>query len=233
MQELIIEPTQELASAQQQQTGEAIDLGMWLGRRQAFALMAGRCSAADAECIRDIRKQKRYRTLQMTWEQFCGERLGISRATADQIVRQLEEFGPEFFKLAQLTHVNPAEYRRLKLAVRGNALLHAGEEIPIDAENGPRLAAAIEELRQAARVEPAAVPAEQAPVTAERQKGPPPVTSVQQRLELADRNLRVAVAEFKHLRDTLEGSADRLRLRRMVSLGKVWFSCLRHDLRSQ
>jgi hypothetical protein len=165
--------TLEIGTVRQQQTREAVDLGMWLGRRQAFALVAGRCSAADAECIRDIRKSKRYRALRVTWEQFCAERLGIARATADQIVRNLDEFGPEFFTLAQLTRVTPAEYRRLRVAVRGHALLHAGEEIPIEAENGPRLSAAIEELRRNARVEvagiaepvaePADVPGEQDP----------------------------------------------------------------------
>ncbi len=157
----------EIRAAQQQQIGEGVDLGMWLGRRQAFALVAGRCSAADAECIREVRRNKRYRALQMTWEQFCEERLGITCMTANKIVRQLEEFGPEFFTLAQLTRVTPEEYRRLNVAVRGHALLHAGEEIPIEAENGPRLAAAIEDLRRNAKaetavvVEPVHVPEEQ------------------------------------------------------------------------
>ena len=92
----------------------------------------------------------------MTWEQFCEERLGITCMTANKIVRQLEEFGPEYFTLAQLTRVTPEEYRRLKVDVRGHKLLHAGEEIPIEAENGPRLATAIEELRRNARVDLAA-----------------------------------------------------------------------------
>ena len=152
----VVKP-REIQTAREQQIGEGVDLGMWLGRRQAFALVAGRCSAADAECIREVRRNKRYRALQMTWEQFCEERLGITCMTANKIVRQLEEFGPEFFTLAQLTRVTPEEYRRLNVAVRGHALLHAGEEIPIDAENGPRLAAAIEELRRNAKAEPPVV----------------------------------------------------------------------------
>ena len=147
----------DVRTAGQRQIGEGVDLGMWLGRRQAFALVAGRCSAADAECIREVRRNKRYRALQMTWEQFCEERLGITCMTANKIVRQLEEFGPDFFTLAQLTRVTPEEYRRLNVAVRGHALLHGGEEIPIDAENGPRLAVAMEELRRNARVELAPV----------------------------------------------------------------------------
>jgi hypothetical protein len=44
--------------------------------------------------------------------------------------------------------VTPEEYRRISGSVRGQALLHAGEEIPIEAENAGRLAVAIEELRR-------------------------------------------------------------------------------------
>jgi hypothetical protein len=38
---------------------DAFDSGTWLGRKQAFAELAGRCSAADAECLRQVRKAKR------------------------------------------------------------------------------------------------------------------------------------------------------------------------------
>ena len=32
--------------------GAAYELGEWMGRKQAFSSLAGRCSAADAECLR-------------------------------------------------------------------------------------------------------------------------------------------------------------------------------------
>ena len=41
---------------------EGLDLGTWLGRRQAFAVMAGRCSAADAKCLRELRDTKKYKS---------------------------------------------------------------------------------------------------------------------------------------------------------------------------
>ena len=69
----------------------AVDLGTWLGRRQAFAAVAGRCSAADAECLRTIREKKLYRACGLNWEEFCRQRAGISRSLADQMVRQLVE----------------------------------------------------------------------------------------------------------------------------------------------
>ena len=36
---------------------DAFDVGAWVGRRQAFALVAGRCSAADAEILFEIREK--------------------------------------------------------------------------------------------------------------------------------------------------------------------------------
>jgi len=47
-------------------TDEVYQLGAWMGRKQAFASLAGRCSAADAECLRQIREHKRYRALKRT-----------------------------------------------------------------------------------------------------------------------------------------------------------------------
>ena len=91
----------EIQPASDGQAREAAEVGVWLGRRQAFAMMAGRCSASDAECLRDIRAHKRYRAFNMAWDQFCTEHLGINRATADRVIRQLDEFGPEFFTLTQ------------------------------------------------------------------------------------------------------------------------------------
>lgn len=133
---------------QDMKTDKAVDLGRWLGRRQAFALVAGRCSAADAECIRKMRTEKTYLTLERSWERFCRQHLGISRAWADRIIGYLEEFGPTYFLLAQATGITPEQYRRIQGSVRGQALLHAGEEIPIEAENAGRLAEAVAELRR-------------------------------------------------------------------------------------
>ena len=119
-------------------SGEVLELGTWMGRKQAFAEIAGRCSAADAECLRRLRNQKQYRRLKLTWREFCKHHLGISRSAADQIIQRLEEFGPAYFILAQVAGISVNEYRRISSAVRGQNLLHAGEEIPIDADHAPR-----------------------------------------------------------------------------------------------
>jgi len=45
-----------------------------MGRKQAFASLAGGCSAADAECLRQMREQRKYRALGLTWAEFCKRR---------------------------------------------------------------------------------------------------------------------------------------------------------------
>src|SRR3974377_583102 len=137
--------------------GQAYELGQWMGRKQAFSGLAGRCSAADAECLRQIRSRKQYRALKLTWRQFCEQRVGVSQVTADRIIGLLEEFGPAYFLLSQATRISEREYRQISSAVRGQNLLCAGEEIPIDADHAPKLNAAIEQLR---RESAAALPAE-------------------------------------------------------------------------
>jgi hypothetical protein len=133
----------------------AYEVGTWIGRRQAFAALAGSCSAADAECLRQVRNRKQYRTLGMNWREFCQKRVGANRKTVEQIIHRLEEFGPQYFTLAQVTGVTPEEYRRIAGSVSEQGLLHAGETIPIEAENASRLNEAVEALRRPPKPAPA------------------------------------------------------------------------------
>jgi len=133
---------------------EAVGLGTWLGRKQAFAALAGRCSAADAECLRQMREQKAYVALGMNWEKFCKERVGMSRAAADRLIRQLEEFGPKYFELAAVTRIAPEQYRQIAASVTDRGVVCGGDTIEICGENAPRLAEAIESLSQPSAAPP-------------------------------------------------------------------------------
>ena len=115
-------------------TEELFEIGAFTGRRQAFAALAGTCSAADAECLRRIREAKMYKALGLTWEGFCRERAGVSRVTADKLIRRLEEFGPGFFQLAQVTGITEPDYRRIAGSIRKEGLAFQGEVIPIQPE---------------------------------------------------------------------------------------------------
>jgi hypothetical protein len=184
----------------EKKTEDAYQLGTWVGRKQAFAALAGRCSAADAECIRQAWESKQYRALNMNWGDFCKQRLGVSRATADRMIERLEEFGPQYFILAQATGITPEQYRRIQGSVRGQALLHAGQEIPIVAENAPRLAAAVEALRRDAA--PAQAGAEE--------------EDLKRAVDKLERTLAATVDEIARLHALRLDSTQRQRLLRTV-----------------
>lgn len=186
----------------QQKQDDILDLGTWLGRRQAFSAIAGRCSAADAQCLRELRNSKKYKAYGLNWEQCCKQRVGMSRASVEMIIRDLEENGPEFFVLRQATGITSDQYRRIKGAVSGHMLLYAGAEIPIEIESARRLAAAVEELLRAA---PAALPAP-ADDAAELERA----------FAKAERATRSAIAELDKLRIRPLDVAGRMRLQTMI-----------------
>jgi hypothetical protein len=88
-----------------------LDLGTILGRNQAFGLMAGRCSAAQAACLREIRDKKLYKERCPDWDQFCREHLHMARNHVHRIINLLNELGRDYFEPAQLMRISPETYR--------------------------------------------------------------------------------------------------------------------------
>ena len=84
---------------------ELVELGIALGQTNAFGLVAGRCSAAQAEGIRRLREEKLYKRCCEKWDDFCPKYLRMSRSEADRTIKLWEEFGPAYFELSQLTRV--------------------------------------------------------------------------------------------------------------------------------
>jgi hypothetical protein len=126
----------------------SIELGAWLGRGQAFTLIAHQCSAAQAECLKRIREQGAYKLLGLTWEDFCPQHLGLSRSRADQLIRQLDQFGAAYFRLAEIMQISEGSYRRIAGAVHNDCIEVDGELLPIAPENAPRIKRAVLELRR-------------------------------------------------------------------------------------
>src|SRR5579871_5640666 len=124
-----------------------IDLGLVMGQNQAFGLVAGRCSAAQAACLRQIRDKKLYKKRCPDWDQFCREHLHMARSQVHHVIKLLNEFGPDYFELSQLTRVSPETYRAIAPAIENGVLRFNGEEIPLNAENSRRVAAAVAEMR--------------------------------------------------------------------------------------
>lgn len=124
-----------------------MNLGAWLGRHQAFGLIATRCSAADAECLKAIRDGGEYKQLGLTWDQFCTQHAGISRVSADRQIHCLEEFGANYFQFVEVMQISPATFRLIAGAVTGEGLECNGERIPLVRENREKLASAVAAMR--------------------------------------------------------------------------------------
>jgi hypothetical protein len=129
------------------QEDPVLDLGTWIGRGQAFSLLSYHCSAAQAQCLARIRKEGLYKTLNLTWDEFCKRHLGASRARADETIRRLAEFGDAYFHLCEIVRISPHACREIQPAVKGEALEIGGDSIPITPDNAPRIRRAIGELR--------------------------------------------------------------------------------------
>jgi hypothetical protein len=185
-------------------TQDMFDAGAWLGRKQAFALIAGRCSAAGVVCLRKIREGKRYRALGLTWEEFCRQRAGISRAFADRLIQQLEQLGPLYFELSSVTRITPDNFRRIAELVTGEGLSYAGENIEIIPENAPLLAQAIEILTSGADSEPIPSAAEIAAQTLAR----------------AGRSLRSALTDLERLAAMRLDTGDQQKLSATLSAAR-------------
>ena len=123
-----------------------------IGARHAFGVMAGRCTAADAGILRDIRDNKRYIPFSETWDNFCARHLRMSKRNANRLIALLNELGPGFFALAHLTQMTPEEFRRFRPSVQENRLEYRGEAIALIEENAGRLADVVGEMRQAAEL---------------------------------------------------------------------------------
>ena len=62
-----MEDTKEAKSDEQQ----VLELGIMLGQRRAFGMIAGRCSAAQAECLHRIREERVYLKFAPNWAEYC------------------------------------------------------------------------------------------------------------------------------------------------------------------
>ena len=136
-------------------TEKRIDIGSWLGLQQAFAIVSGSCSAARAQCLKQVRDSQMLDDLGFTWEEFCKDYAGISRAHADNLIRQHAEFGDAYFRLSEIARVSTRTYRRIAAHIDGETIEIDGEKLALVPANANRIRAAIQALRSRAR--PAAV----------------------------------------------------------------------------
>jgi len=122
------------------------ELHEWIGRREAFALLAGRCAAADIESLRRIREQKLYKQYREKWADFCTLDLHVARRSVDREIAYLQEFGPEFFHVRQMAHITPLQYRAIAAHVNVEGVHLNGTTVPLLPENSRQVAEAVGQL---------------------------------------------------------------------------------------
>jgi len=124
-----------------------MDAGAWVGRQQAFAVIANKCSAAQTLCLKQVRETRLYEKLGLSWEEFCKEYAGISRVHADRLIQQHDEFGDAYFRLSEIARISPETYRQIAGQVSGEVLEFDGQKLALIPENAPKIRAAIQTLR--------------------------------------------------------------------------------------
>src|SRR5690242_14115234 len=135
------------------------DLGSWTGLQKAFAAVAGSCSAARAQCLRQVRDSHLLDDLGLTWEEFCTEHAGVSRRHADHLIQQYDQFGDAYFRLSEIARVSSKTFQQIAghvLSDNGADVLEIeGEKLPLIPENAAKIRAAIQSLRHQVRHPPA------------------------------------------------------------------------------
>ena len=137
-----------------------VDLGMILGERWVFGMIAGRCSAAHAECLRKLRDEKRYLKHAPNWREYCERYLKISKPTADREIALLKKHGSLYFETRALTGISPREYELIKPHIQPDGIHAGGEIIALIPENAQRAIDAVAKLQAEAK---AAEPEKPAP----------------------------------------------------------------------
>jgi hypothetical protein len=165
-----------------------LGLGKVLGQSVAFGTIAGRCSAAQAAALRQARTERAYRRFGLTWNQFCPKHLRMSGTQADEIIRSLEEFGPEYFENTETVRISPDTYRLVAPFIQDKALHVEGETLELNSANVQKVARGVRESQRA--LPPPAAPAPEPAPADERQ-------ILSDRLDALHRNAMGVVAGFR------------------------------------
>jgi len=180
-------------------------LGQILGQHQSFALVAGRCTAAQAESLLHMREGRLYLRFAPSWKEFCPRFLHISYSQADRIIRLWQLHGPAIFELRQLIRISPEAFNAVEPFIKENALHFNDEAIELDPQNSQKIARAVDELRR---------------TTPPKEK---PVLTVRDRLKSLEKQVQTIVYDLHKILD-LEFQAEERR-----DFG-LTFNCLTDNL---
>jgi hypothetical protein len=134
-----------------------MELGSLTGQHRALSLIANRCSAADAECLKTIRDSGAYKELDVTWEEYCVRYAGISRSYADSVIQCFEEYGDRYRRMAEIISMSPPTFRLIESSVTDEGLDFHGECIELVPRNRERIAEAVKTIRAEKRAAKTAI----------------------------------------------------------------------------
>jgi len=177
-----------------------VELGKWMGRRDAFGQMAARASAAEIESLRQIHDGKLYQRLNCTWVEFCAQYLGVSARTVDRELAHFRRFGPAFFTVRQLARISAREYAAIADCITEEGVRVNGETIPLDPQNSVEVAEAVKALLE--------------------QNGPV------ERIAPAENTFGAAIERFLAASETVRSFEERLDPRRARTVGMELASLL-------
>jgi hypothetical protein len=140
------------------------DLGAWIGLQKAFAAVGGSCSAARAQCLKQVRDSHMLDDLGLTWDEFCKDCAGISRPHADSLIRQYDQFGDAYFRLTEIAPISPQRFQQIAGHVDADSIEIDGRKVALTPENAPKSAPPSRPCAASSAVRP-------------RQRGLPPMSS--------------------------------------------------------
>ena len=129
----------------------SVDAGLLTGREQAFAMIAAKCTYAQAVCLKQIHDTKAYEQFNLTWEDYCPKHVGISRVQAERIIHRLDEFGEAWFRLSALARISTDFFRQIQDRATADTIELDGEQIPLTPENTQKIRAGIRRLQDEVR----------------------------------------------------------------------------------
>jgi len=193
-----------------------LDLGKVLGQSTAFGTVAGRCSAAQAAALRQARTEKVHRRFGLSWNRFCPKHLKMSGTQADDIIRLLEEFGPDYFENTHSVRISAATYRLVAPFIKDKALHFQDDVLELNSANVQRVAGCVRESRRELPAPPAApAPAPEAPAA---------VPILSDRLDAVTRRATGVVAEFREIARDAQEAEPSLAFQSMF-LGSLAYLC--------
>lgn len=120
---------------------DRFDMGAWVGRQQAFGIVANQCSAAQALSLKEIRAADVHIRMGLSWDEFCNRYVGVSGRQAERFIERYNEFGEAYYRLSNLARISAETYREIAPAVTGESIEIDGESVALVPENAERIRA--------------------------------------------------------------------------------------------